>query len=378
MPVILFAAQGEPTAAVSAVSDALSAAHPGSGRIYQIPGALHHLHENPRHEWAMFRQLVSCCAEHLLGKALEHEVLDPAQLEIGRQNRLERQRAKAQHPRHRKASLSFWRDYLEHFHRLGNIPEYWHLLDHISRLSGPLGNGAQLLDAGCGPGNFGMFMLIDEMYRRDDSVKGMRRPLRYVGMEVVHNAVAQARLNFSNLRASAAARHERRNTFMETFLTCADLNQPLPFRDQEFDRIICNLVLGYVDDPLVTLKEFMRVLAPGGRIIISSLKPYADLLEIYRNFVLRTDQPEEVAEAERLLDTTCKIKQAESDGLFRSFQPHELSMLLVMSGAAEPRISSGFGDQAYVVVAERSPYDVLTAPTQYAGLKEDNFSHNRM
>jgi ubiquinone/menaquinone biosynthesis C-methylase UbiE len=107
-----------------------------------------------------------------------------------------------------------------------------------------------------------------------------------------------------------------------------------------------------------SLQELVRVLAPEGRIIVTSLKPYADLLEIYRTFVLRTDLREEVEEAERLLNTTCKIKQAEGDGVFRSFQPDELTMMLTMSGVADPRISSTFGNQAYIVVGEKAPADI--------------------
>jgi ubiquinone/menaquinone biosynthesis C-methylase UbiE len=136
-------------------------------------------------------------------------------------------------------------------------------------------------------------------------------------------------------------------------LTCADLTRPLPFRDHQFDRVVCNLVLGYLEDPMFSLQELVRVLAPGGRILVTSLKPDADLIEIYRTFMLRTDLPEEVDEAEHLLNTACKIKQAENDGVFRSFHPHELAMLLLMSGAAEPQISSTFGEQAYLVVAEK-------------------------
>ena len=106
-----------------------------------------------------------------------------------------------------------------------------------------------------------------------------------------------------------------------------------------------------------SLLELVRVLAPSGLIIVTSLKPYADLIEIYRNFMIRTDLPEEIEEAERLLDTACKIKQAESDGLFRSFQPDEIAMLLIMSGASEPQVSSTFGNQAYIVTARKPRHE---------------------
>ena len=45
----------------------------------------------------------------------------------------------------------------------------------------------------------------------------------------------------------------------------------------------------------------MRVLKPGGTIVVSSLKPYADLSQIYRNFVDQTENNEELEEARKLL-----------------------------------------------------------------------------
>jgi len=54
------------------------------------------------------------------------------------------------------------------------------------------------------------------------------------------------------------------------------LNQPhlsdisfLPYSASSFDGIMCSSVLEYVDDPAVTLKEFRRVLCPGGWLAIS-------------------------------------------------------------------------------------------------------------
>ena len=45
-----------------------------------------------------------------------------------------------------------------------------------------------------------------------------------------------------------------------------------------------------------------------------------------------------MAEVERLLQTACKIKQVEDDGVLRLFQVQEIVMMLMMNGAAEPRI----------------------------------------
>jgi SAM-dependent methyltransferase len=359
VPVLFFATPeeaAEPLSAVNEVRGAISREE--LCHVFPIPQALEQLHESPRKEWAMFRQLVSCCLAQFSPAAGERKLVEPSQVEIGRQNRLERQRARTNQPTDPSGGKNPRHAYLDHFHCLSNIPEYWQLLDQIVRHVGMMEKESTILEAGCGPGNLGICLLLDDLYRRRGASRIASSGLRYVGIEVMHSAVTLAHRHFSNLRQDSVfmeANHAEASK-IQTSLTRADLSRPLPFRDHQFDRVICNLVLGYLEDPMSSLQELIRVLAPGGKIIVTSLKPEADLIEIYRSFRLRTDLPEEVEEAEHLLNTACKIKQAENDGIFRSFHPHELAMLLLMSGAAEPRISSTFGEQAYIVVAEKQSH----------------------
>lgn len=44
----------------------------------------------------------------------------------------------------------------------------------------------------------------------------------------------------------------------------------LPFADQAFDGVIANHMLYHVDEPLVALAEFARVLRPGGRLAVAT------------------------------------------------------------------------------------------------------------
>ena len=104
----------------------------------------------------------------------------------------------------------------------------------------------------------------------------------------------------------------------------ADLESPLPFPDHSFDRVVCNLVIGYVRDPLFTLREYLRVLAPHGRLVLSNLKPYADLSAIYRSFVDTAQTPDQVEEGRRLLDNSGKIKEREGEGHFHFLHHAEL------------------------------------------------------
>ena len=49
----------------------------------------------------------------------------------------------------------------------------------------------------------------------------------------------------------------------------ADLNLPLPFEDCSFDVVLCREVIEHVESVPHTLREFRRVLAPGGRLVLT-------------------------------------------------------------------------------------------------------------
>ncbi|WP_447983590.1 PilZ domain-containing protein [Nitrospira sp. Nam74] len=328
-------------------------------RLYwhAIPEARHGVVDQPNQARRLFREMVAQC-RILLSAVPPGELKEPSRHNIGHQGQLELERARGHHQMDQATAIQFWHDYLDRSHSLVNFSEYWHLLDHIHRLLGPIRNNARVLDAGCGNGNFGMFLLIAGSFR-SGQLFGEETRLHYIGMDLVPSGLRQAKTNLIRVAAELRGKFAsavRPQSIMKASLACMDLNAPLPFHDAHFDHIVCNLVLGYLRDPLFTLRELVRVLVPGGKLILTHFKPQADLTQIYRKFVGLAKRDSERQQATEAAEASGTITQYPCEGAFRFFDRQELAMLLMSSGASQPRIYSTFSNQAYLALAEKSPF----------------------
>lgn len=103
--------------------------------------------------------------------------------------------------------------------------------------------GRRILDAGCGSGP-----LFAELRAKGAVVSGFDQ-------------------------SAGMIEHARRLLGADADLRVADLADPLPFPDAEFDDVVASLVLHYLRDWEPVLAEFRRVLKPGGRLIASVNHP---------------------------------------------------------------------------------------------------------
>lgn len=99
----------------------------------------------------------------------------------------------------------------------------------------------RVLDIACGPGNYA-----------DDASRGLVGNGAYVGLDYSKAMV----------RKAAQRQHSERVTFMR-----GDAHR-LPFASNSFDTVTCLAALYLIPDPLPVLDEMVRVLAPGGELII--------------------------------------------------------------------------------------------------------------
>ncbi|HET9946201.1 MAG TPA: methyltransferase domain-containing protein [Actinomycetes bacterium] len=112
----------------------------------------------------------------------------------------------------------------------------------ILRLAGDV-SGRRILDAGCGSGP-------------------LAEALREKGAVVSGFDASAAMVDLARQRLGGDAD-----------VRVADLGEPLPFSDDEFDVVVASLVLHYLEDWAGPLAEVRRVLKPGGRLIVSVIHP---------------------------------------------------------------------------------------------------------
>lgn len=115
----------------------------------------------------------------------------------------------------------------------------------IQQLIGDV-NGARLLDLGCGSGTYSV-------------------PFAEQGSDVVAFDLSATMISLARERAHARG--------VEPDFRVADIRDPLPFGDAEFDVVFTATALHYVDDIGSFMKEASRVMRPTARLVASVLHP---------------------------------------------------------------------------------------------------------
>lgn len=140
----------------------------------------------------------------------------------------------------------------------------------------------------------------------------------------------------------------------------------LPFKPGSFNKILMSLVLSYIFNPAETLREVRRLIAPGGLLVLSSMRPDTDASGLFTRLLDKIEAlPDEAFPAPwpktRLLDSMRSflndaqaLVDLEEAGTFDFFDPDKLEELLDAAGWDSVRTIPSFGDppQGYVVVAK--------------------------
>ncbi len=140
----------------------------------------------------------------------------------------------------------------------------------------------------------------------------------------------------------------------------------LPFRTGAYNKILMSLVLSYIFNPVETLLDLRRVMAPGGRLVLSTMRPDADASGLFTRLVERIEKcPAEDFPPERpkalllesiraFLNDAQALVELEEAGTFDFFDPEKLENLLDEAGWEILNTVPSFGDppQGYLMVAK--------------------------
>jgi SAM-dependent methyltransferase/esterase/lipase len=326
--------------------------------VLVLPKMLHRILEDPSSGRGALRTTVKFIIGAVTADGHKPDVISiPCESQIRARETQEKEHLKGVYVYSKSEERHFWKEYLSNFQYIINIHDFYNLLECVYNLLGGAWPGQKILDAGCGIGNYGLFLLTKQLYRVQQDLQILTRPpIRYFGIDFV-----QAAMNEAKLRITELAEDYRKNRstthgsycLVESNFVLGDLDTEIPYLSGLFDQICCNLVLSYLQEPKLALREFWRVLRPGGKMVVTSLKPGADLSEIYRNFISVAESPRELEEGRRLLSNAGMIKIKEIRGLYHFYTEKDLRDAVREAGFVKPRTLRSFGDQANVIVCSK-------------------------
>jgi len=323
-----------------------------------IPDAMHQIFENPKAAKYALKQIVLSCLRYLYNKKISCDgVLGADSQEIAIQNRKEKARLRKLLDINTESEKKFWTEYMTDYMIISKVPDYKDYLTLINNHLGEIRKNEIVLDAGCGPGHFGSWLTANIINNvRNGEHKSIQQflPINYFALDYAEKVLESAEKSHSKIISKFHREYPNLQRLINCIYILADLNYPLDFNSDYFDKICCSLVISYVEAPIFTIKELFRILKPGGRMVVTSLKPYPDLSQLYRNFLKHTKNEKEVEEARKLLSSAGKIKQKESGGYYQFFSSEELSAIMAKAGANNIKIYRSFGNQANIAVASKS------------------------
>jgi ubiquinone/menaquinone biosynthesis C-methylase UbiE/pimeloyl-ACP methyl ester carboxylesterase len=328
----------------------LSCGDTSQRRLLEIP--IGHQVRTSRMALESFQLIASEALRILCGKSITPVLPDLTELEDRR--RAERARIKGGAP----DLHAFWQDYLLGRDRaygidlMAAVSSYEDLMRlQVERLE--LSAGARVADLGAGTGP-----LVSHFARE----AGIPASLEISALDFVGEALDRARSRAQPLAAAGVALHPVRCD-----LDVEGEQRSIPLRSGAYEAVLASLLVSYLRDPGALLRESHRLLRPGGRIVVSSLRRDADTSKLYVEGVeelragrahafLGEHTPEQLTEAlRRFLNDAARLLDLEEDGTFRFFDAGELVQLVRAAGFRDVRADEGFGDppQAVVVSARR-------------------------
>lgn len=319
----------------SRVADVLSYGDTRNRVLVEVPTG--HQLRSSSEAMKVFQAIAAEVAELCPGRRISPRVPKLADLEL-------RQRAERGRLRPRNLDLKrFWHNYLVGSDEtvgidlMASTEAYRELM---SSQVAAIGGGTKVLDLGCGVGNAIPYLAGGH----DCRVVSL--------LDFVPEALARASRRAA--AASLSARAVRQDLAS---------GSRLPFRTASHDAVLASLVFSYVADPHTLLREIRRVLKPGGVLVASTLRPDADISQIYQDGLAElrnaTDLQSRLGRegvdlqlaARNFLNEAAKLLEYEEEGAFRFWDEQAFSKMIRGGGFDDLRIWQAFGSPPQAIVA---------------------------
>jgi ubiquinone/menaquinone biosynthesis C-methylase UbiE len=304
-----------------------------------------------------FRQILEQIAATVSLPTIPAEFRAETRHMLARQQRIEIERSRLRHNLSQVTRGALRVAHLQQLPQLGNLHEYWKLLDDLYRLLSPLEPGSMLVDVGVGHGDLVRATMVNQAYRSRQRGWSPERPVHVIGLGHSHDSLTQARQSLRALHRELDSDFAGTLTIHPPLITDwvqADWTQGLPFKDQSLHRIVCNLSLPFVPSPLITIRELYRMLHPQGRLVLTVFHPDTDLSVLYRRHLHRANQDEFSPQAHIVLHYLGRLREAVRHGLLHTFDRSSLASFLRQAGILTPRIFPALDGHALFAVIEKS------------------------
>jgi len=165
--------------------------------------------------------------------------------------------------------------------------------------------------------------------------------------------------DYMNIRTSDIA-------FKKLTFSNNGLKLKIDFSSNYFDKIAASLFISYLYNPDDIIYEFYRILKPGGRLLVSSMKPDSDISLIFTDYIDKVkkfdikdteikDQEMNLTAARAMLNEAAALFELEEDGYFKFYSGNELVSMLKNAGFQNIRVASSMGnpEQTVIITGEK-------------------------